>query len=70
MGKNCTVLDSPEIVAVKLDNYLKRHGEIEGKIKKDKKRKYFTTDDVRRFENLGQKFLGESIQGVKKIELK
>ncbi len=69
MGKKCIVLDSPEIVGQKLDDYLSRHSEIESKIKKEKKRKYFTTDDINRFENLGQKFLGEAIQGIRKIEL-
>jgi glutamate racemase len=70
MGKNCVVLDSPGIVAKKLDDYLKGHSEIENKIRKKRQRKYFTTDDIRRFEKLGQKFLGESIQGARKIELK
>ena len=34
MGKNCRVLDSPKIVAEKLQDYLARHPEIESKINK------------------------------------
>ena len=70
MGKGCAVLDSPDIIARKLNNYLTNHPEIDNIIKKEEQRKYFTTDNINKFKSLGQKFLGESIRGVRKIKLK
>jgi len=69
MGKQCRVLNSPEIVAQKLANYLKRHLEIDEKIGKNKKRFFYTTDDVNLFKNFGEKFLGEEIKSIEKMEL-
>ncbi|MCK4553467.1 glutamate racemase [Candidatus Parcubacteria bacterium] len=69
MGKNCQVLDSPKIVAEKLQDYLERHPEIEGKISKNKKRLFYTTDDPARIKQFGEKFLGEEIREVKRVEL-
>ncbi|MFH1522689.1 MAG: glutamate racemase [Patescibacteria group bacterium] len=69
MGKRCQVLNSPEYVAEKLNDYLIRHPEIEKKIKKDKKRIFYTTDDPARFKELGEKFLEEKIEQVEKISL-
>lgn len=69
MGKNCQVLDSPQIVAEKLKNYLERHPEIGSKLSKNKKRIYYTTDDPQKFKQFSGKFLGENIKEVEKIEL-
>jgi glutamate racemase len=73
MGKRVKVLNSPEIVALKLVDYLKRHPEIEEKLGKNPsangKRLYFTTDDTKRFKEMGKKFLGQEIRGAEKIEL-
>ena len=69
MGKNCQVLDSPKIVAKKLKNYLERHPEIESKLSKNKKRIYYTTDDPQRFKQFSNKFFGEDIKEVKRVEL-
>jgi len=69
MGKNCQVLDSPNIIADKLENYLKRHPEIEIKIGKNKKRLFYTTDNTERFKEFGRKFLKEEIEKVKRVDL-
>jgi len=69
MGKRCQVFDSPKFVAEKLADYLRRHPEIEGKILKEKKRIFYTTDDVARFKNLGEKFLGQKMEKVEKVNL-
>lgn len=69
MGKNCKVLNSPKIVAEKLNDYLSRHPEIESKLSKNKKRIYYTTDDPQKFKQFSKKFLGENIKRVEKIEL-
>ncbi len=80
MGPQCQVLDSPKFVAEKLEDYLGRHPEIDKKLSKNTpathacagqaKRIFYTTDDVNRFEELGQRFLGSEIKEVEKIDLK
>jgi glutamate racemase len=69
MGKKVKVLDSPRIVAIKLADYLKRHPEIEKKLKKNGKRVYFTTDDPKKFKKLGRQFLRKPIRQIEKIHL-
>lgn len=67
-GKRVKVLDAPRIVAEKLVDYLKRHPEIESKLKKDSQVRYLTTDSPEKFASLGSKFMGRQIKG-EKIEL-
>ena len=69
MGKTCKVLDGPEIVADKLEDYLHRHPEIENRVTKNGKRAFFTTDDPGRFKLLGEKFLNQDIPEVGKLTL-
>ena len=69
MGKNCTVLDGPAIVADKLENYLHRHPEIEAVVTREGKVTYVTTDDPGRFKLLGEKFLSQDIPEVEKLTL-
>jgi glutamate racemase len=69
MGKNCTVLDGPAIVADKLEDYLHRHPEIESRVTRQGKVTYVTTDDPARFKLFGEKFLAHSIREVEKIPL-
>lgn len=69
MTKRVKVLNSPEIVAAKLADYLVRHPEIEKKLGRNKKRIYYTTDDPVRFKNFGEKFLENEIKTIRKIEL-
>lgn len=69
MGKGCQVLDSPAIVASRLNDYLVRHPEIAEKISRKSRCRYFTTDDPARFRSLGERFLGKRIKDIKKIIL-
>jgi len=69
MGKNCRVLDAPAIVAEKLADYLVRHPEIEGRLSRNGKRAFCTTDDPERFRTFGEEFLGRRIQEVLPAEL-
>ena len=64
-GKQVKVLDVAKIVAEKLADYLKRHPETESRLEKNHQIKYLTTDDSRRFSELGSKFLGEKIKAEK-----
>ncbi len=67
MGKNIKVVNSPQVVSLKLGDYLERHTEIEQKLKKDKKRTFYTTDDPVMFKQFGQKFLGSTVKDVKRV---
>jgi glutamate racemase len=69
MGKNCKVLNGPEIVADKLEDYLRRHPEIESRVTKNGEATYFTTDDPARFRRFGEKFLGQRITHVEAARL-
>jgi glutamate racemase len=61
-GKNIKVLDSGQIVADKLVEYLLKHPEY-AKIKQSKSKTIFlTTDDYKRFENSAEKYLGRKIK--------
>ena len=66
MGKNCRVLNGPEMVSHKLEGYLNRHPEIEDRISRTGTVTFCTTDDPARFKVLGQKFLGQNILGVER----
>jgi len=69
MSKRCQVFDSPKFVAEKLADYLTRHPEIERKISRNKKRIFYTTDDINRFKDLGEKFLGQKMELIEKVSL-
>ncbi len=69
MGKNCTVLSGPDTVAEKLEEYLRRHPEIEERLSRQNRVSFFTTDDPGRFRALGEKFLGRTVQEVQKVTL-
>lgn len=69
MGKNVKIVNPAAVVAEKLKDYLRRHGELEKKLGKNGKLVFYTTDDVIKFKELGQKFLGRSINQVEKAEL-
>ena len=69
MGKNCRVLPGPEIIAQKLEDYLRRHPEIRERISRQGTRLFCTTDDPQRFRRLGERFLGQEIQGVEQVDL-
>lgn len=67
-GKNIKVLDSANIVAEKLVDYLKRHPEIEQKIIKGKDHKFLVTDITPSFQKTANEWLGQEIE-LKKIDL-
>ena len=67
MGKNCRVLNGPEIIADKLKDYLTRHPEIETRIPKNSVVAYCTTDDPERFRVFGEKFLNRHIPSVEQV---
>ncbi|PIP28229.1 MAG: glutamate racemase [Candidatus Moranbacteria bacterium CG23_combo_of_CG06-09_8_20_14_all_35_22] len=68
MGNNIKIIAESDIVAKKLKDYLRRHQEIEKKIGREKKRIFYSTGLVKKFEILGKQFYGEKIK-VQKIKL-
>ena len=66
MGKNCRVLNGPEIIAAKLKDYLNRHPEIETRIPHNRNITCCTTDDPTKFQIVGEKFLNCNIPSVKR----
>jgi len=64
-GKAITVPYTPTLVTDSLQDYLKRHPEIEKKLEKKAIRKIMTTDDPRDFETMGRGFLGRSFEALK-----
>ena len=60
------IINPPAIIASKLQDYLKRHKGIEKKLSKDKKIFFYTTGDIKKFSELGGKFLGREVKKVKK----
>lgn len=65
MGNNVDVLDSGEIVAASLQDYLERHPEIEKLITRGGGREYVTTDCPDAFKEFGNKELNLKIDTVK-----
>lgn len=61
IGYNVRIISEGEIVAQKLEEYLKRHPEIESTLAKEQKIKFLTTDLTDRFRLLGSKFFGKEI---------
>ena len=55
------LVSQEEIIGPKLADYLKRHPEIEKKLKKSGKRIFLTTDLTNRFQKLGSQFFGQKI---------
>jgi glutamate racemase len=68
-GQNIKVLDSAQIVAEKLQDYLKRHPEIESKIEKGSNHRFLVTDLTEKFQENAEDWLGQRIK-LEKIELK
>ena len=61
-------MDCPSDIAAKsLVDYLARHKEIE--LGRKAKREFYTTDDVKKFKELGGKFLEQEIKNINKINL-
>jgi len=62
MGKRCKVLNTGEVVARSLVNYLKRHPEIEKKLKKGDKHRFFVSDITPHFSEIASKWLGRKVK--------
>ncbi len=60
--KGITILSQGEIVANSLQDYLKRHPEMEVKLSKNSHQSFFTTDDAQGFDAQATKFYGKPIQ--------
>jgi len=56
------LLSHGEIVAESLKDYLYRHPEIEGKIIKQSKKEFYTTDAPEDFDNKATTFFGEKVR--------
>lgn len=68
VGKNINIIVEGKIVAERMEDYLKRHSEIEKIISKQRSIKFLTTDLSDKFEILGSKFFGKKIS-PEKVEL-
>lgn len=69
MGPKCFIPDPGEIIAQSLKNYLERHPELNIKPNKSATVKFYTTDNIKQFKKLGEKFLGQKINQIEKITL-
>ncbi len=69
MGKNCGVLNGPKIISSKLEDYLKRHPEIESRIGKHGEITCHTTDDPNKFQLFGEKFLSCNVPMAKQTSM-
>lgn len=67
VGKNIRIMNSASIVADKLQDYLRRHEEIEVKIKKGDN-VFCVTDITEKFKSIAEEFLEEKID-LKKVNL-
>lgn len=70
MGKKVKILESGDITAKKLKDYLQRHPEIEKKLSRNKNRTFLTTDDPVKFKEFTEKHFGMKIRMPEKIVLK
>ncbi|MDD4332518.1 MAG: glutamate racemase [Patescibacteria group bacterium] len=68
MGKRCLVPDPGKIVADSLADYLTRHPEFDKK-STNPKRIFYTTENAEKFKGLGEKYLGERIDNIARVEL-
>jgi len=69
LGRKIRIIESGEVTAQSLKNYLERHPEIEKKLSKKGKREFLTTDDPQRFKDFTEKYLGMKIKMPEKIKL-
>lgn len=69
MGKRCSVLNIEKVISDSLILYLNCHPEL-GILKKENPSCiYYTTDEIDRFKSLGELFLGQKIDKIKKVVL-
>ncbi len=65
VGEKINVITEGEIVAEKLNDYLKRHQEIEKNLSRNSTIRFLTTDLTDRFKILGSQFFGKEISPEK-----
>jgi len=70
MGNEVKVYNPGEIVAESFKDYLNRHTELGIKETKEPIYKFYTTDDPRKFKELGEKFLDMEMEDVERVELR
>ncbi len=66
-GPKIRLVSEGRVVAKSLQDYLKRHKEIEIKLGRNKIRHFYSTDLTDKFETLGSKFFGKKIKAEKAI---
>jgi len=69
VGRKIIVPNPGEIIAKSLQDYLIRHPELNLSPKKKTTISYYTTDDPALFKKLGEKFLGQKIDNIKRVKL-
>jgi len=69
MGKKVNILDTGDIVAESLMEYLERHPEIEKKLGKNGTRTFLTSDDPERMQNFAEKILFTKISKPQKVNI-
>ncbi|MCK5510283.1 glutamate racemase [Candidatus Parcubacteria bacterium] len=67
MTKRCLVLNSGEIIAQSLKDYLARHLEYKISPVKNVNVNFFTTDDTERFRAMAKKFLDVDVEKIEKV---
>lgn len=67
MTKRCRVLNSGEIIARSLKNYLARHPEYKISHVKNSCVNFFTTDGTKRFRAMAKKFLDIDVEKIEKV---
>lgn len=68
MGKNCQVYNPGEVISKKLKEYLGRHDSLISSNKKNPYLGFYTSDNIRRFRQLGEKFLERKINQIEKVD--
>ncbi len=69
MGEDCLIPHPGEIIADSLVKYLSNHPELEIKSIDNPCYKFYTTGKIDRFQKMGEKFLGQEIKNIEKINL-
>ncbi|MCK4745272.1 glutamate racemase [Candidatus Parcubacteria bacterium] len=69
MPKRCIIYNPGEIVAKSFKKYLEKHPKLKTHQSNSPICKFYTTDSINNFKTLGEKFLGQKINEIKKIKL-
>lgn len=62
LPKEIKTISQGKIVAIKFEDYLQRHPEIEKTLKRRSKTTFYTTDLTQRFQTFGSRFFGKEIK--------